>query len=222
MPYSEKPPLDELAHYGVKGMKWGQTNTSATAGEITSARRRLRKETKAYRTQSKKLGSMAEGTPARRAFEKKLVDRHQAYLKSPDRVIAARMTRGEKVATVLLSGQTPMTLLAGAANIGVSSAISRTIEYKQSKGAYDKMPSGGPKKRIGFQGAGRSAVVLGAQLGPGILRAVGPTLAKSIGTRAAAKRAAAQVVSPKGIGSIASKIKYVKPKSGIHTITTMK
>lgn len=210
---------DELLHFGIKGMKWGHRKV-ANGTQIKKARAKLKKRSAAYREQSKKLDSMAPGSAKRTAFEKKLARQHQAYLKDPARVIAARMTRGEKVSSLLLSGS-PLSTAATLGTIAATSAVSRRIEYKQQHGGYNKLPKGGPQKRIGFQ-RGRTAVVTGALLAPALLTVVGKTASSAIITKAAANRNAAKVLKPKAIGSAAQKIAYAAKRGGVHKITTLR
>jgi hypothetical protein len=216
----EKPSLEDLVHYGVLGMKWGHRK-AATGKEIKAARQTLMARSKAYRKESKKLGNYAEGSPKRKALELKLAKQHQAYLKDPARVIASRMTRGEKFGTALLTTPTPLGILASVGSVAATSAASRRIEFKQERGDYNKLPTGSAQKRIGFQ-RGRALTLAGAQVGTAVAAQIGPHLLKSIGTRAAGKRAAAKVVSPKAIGSTASKLKYIKPKGGVYRVTSLK
>lgn len=216
----EKYSSEALSHFGVMGMKWGQRQ-AATGKQIKSARQTLVARSKAYRQDSKKLGNFAEGSPKRKALEKKLAKQHQAYLKDPARVIASRMTRGEKFGTALLTTPTPLGILASVGSVAATSAASRRIEFKQERGDYNKLPTGSVQKRIGFQ-RGRARVLAGAQISTALAAQIGPRLMTSIGTRAAGKRAAAKVVGPKGIGSAASKLKYIKPKGGVYRVTSLK
>jgi hypothetical protein len=91
--------VDEfLAHYGVPGMHWGHRKSGATSTlkpttqQITEARARQSVRKAAYK--SAKSGGNATST-AKAA---------NAFMKSPDRVVAAHMTKGEKIATALLGG----------------------------------------------------------------------------------------------------------------------
>ena len=209
---------DELAHHGVLGMKWGQRQ-SATGSQIKSARKRLKAKTTAYRAESKKLDSMASESAKRKSFEDKLKKNHQAYLKDPDRVIAARMTRGEKFAAILMSPGGPAGALPAATVIAATSAASRRIEYKQDTGAYNKTPTR-VKKHVGLHKV-RTAAVVGAFAAPAIIQTVGSTFSMAVAGKAAGNRAAAKA-APRGIGSVANKLKYIKPKGGVHKITTLK
>lgn len=125
----EKPSLEDLKHYGVLGMKWGQRKT-ASGKEILAARRRLAKDQQHRLGQMDKLLDTKRGSKERKSAEKKLADMYASFLKDPDRVIAARMTRGEKFAALIIGG--PI----GLAGIAATSAHSRRIEAKQDAKAY--------------------------------------------------------------------------------------
>jgi hypothetical protein len=131
----EKPSLEELAHYGVLGMKWGQRK-KATGREIRSARRRLSTKQNELFDKQDQVKTLAKGSTARSKGEKELGKMTTDFLKNPDRVTATRLTRGEKAAFLIISA--PSGGLGGLAAIATSSAISRRIEKKQDDKAYDK------------------------------------------------------------------------------------
>lgn len=222
----DKPSLSELAHYGVKGMHWGITTNrgnAATKAEATAARRNLKKKSTQYRKDFRRYDKLKDGSPAKAALEAKLRKQHEDYLKDPERIIAARMTRGEKFSTGLLS--TPGGLASmgiAAASIATTSVVSRRIDYKQKTGAYNKSNNQGElKSHLGLQKT-RALTLYGASAAPTILSITAAGLSGSILARAAANRDAAKVFKPLSIGSIANALKYVKPKGGVHTITTLK
>jgi len=216
----DKPPLDELAHFGVKGMKWG--HRKATGSQIVSARRRLRSESSAYRKDYKKYEKSAAGSEARAKLEKNLRDRHQEYLKNPDRVIAARMTTGEKIAAAMFTSS-GFGVGVTAGTIAGTAITSKVIEYKQATGAYNKASNKPVQKRIGAQTA-RALTVTGALMSPAILSYAGKQASARIIMKAGANRNAARAASqaPKAIGTVASKLKYAKAARGAFKITTMK
>jgi hypothetical protein len=140
----DKPSLTDLQHYGVLGMKWGKRK-SASTGEIRIARGQVAAKKQAIRKQEVKTQRTASGSKARAEGLKKLSAMKVDFLKDPDRVISARMTRGGKFlaaglglsGTVLLGGALLPVAAAGAA-IAVTSARSRRIEQKQDKNKYGK------------------------------------------------------------------------------------
>lgn len=127
-----KPSMDDaLAHYGVKGMKWGQRKSSS---QIRAARgRRAREKGKLVRAvnkhESTDYKSKAEKNKAERALAKQRID----FLNNPDRATAARMTAGETALLALFGSP----LAAGAAYAGTR-ARSVHITSKQAAGDYDK------------------------------------------------------------------------------------
>lgn len=135
---------DFLAHYGVKGMRWGHRREKVSSSDIKAARRRVDHQTG---KDFDKLGKIEDRyhsakTPGARAKAEKDLKNEEnaqrmAHLKNPDRATAMRMTRGEKVALVLIGGL----LTGGAPAIGYGAArlaTRKVVEKKQRTGAYDK------------------------------------------------------------------------------------
>lgn len=126
---------DELMHYGVLGMKWGQRR-KASGSEIIQARRRVQaKQDQIFTNHEKARSSTTRGTADRRKADAKVDAQVDKLRADPDRVIAARMTRGEKALALVLAAPTMGVSLA---SIATSSAVSRRLEYKQDKGLYNK------------------------------------------------------------------------------------
>lgn len=116
---TEKPSLEELQHFGVKGMKWGVHKTHGThefhrkfntpekrATEIKRARRSVAK--------SKAKAEKAKGTPQAKKFK-------DLHLKNPDRATALRMTKGEKWVHGILYAAVPLPVVPVA--IGTAATI---------------------------------------------------------------------------------------------------
>lgn len=96
-----------LEHYGVKGMHWGVRKSSRPSGhDIREARHRLRNQAHDIR-ETKRAGNKEEA--------KRMT---QEFLANPDRITAAHMTRGEQVATLILSGGIPGAAGLAGAEIG--------------------------------------------------------------------------------------------------------
>lgn len=127
---------ETLAHYGVMGMKWGRHRAQANGVDIRAARGRVA-------TQRKKLDSAhskAQNTAdkgKREAALKEVGKMKADFLKNPDRVIASRMTRGEKQLSIGLGILTGVGIVPAVAVIAGTSAASRRIERKQEKGKYN-------------------------------------------------------------------------------------
>lgn len=214
-----KPSLDEyfLEHYGVLGMKWGQRK-KYSAADIKAARKELRKQSKDYRQEARKVNKLKEGTAARKAGEKRLEKLNRDYLNNPARVAAVRMTRGEKFSALAFSSSGIGAGMAVAAIVG-SSAASRRIEAKQDANAYAKVKG---RRKLGGRVVPTGALISGgAALTAGIMNVVGKKAMSSIAAKAATNRAAAKS-STKAIGNVASKLKYAKKgRGGAFKITTL-
>jgi hypothetical protein len=155
----EKPgsPSEILEHAGVKGMKWGVRNESKRTGSRpskpltkgiapsrssrefaakfpTSASRSHEIRRARVQSQAQFLKAASETNPAKRD---KLI---RQWRDSPDRAVALRTTRGEKVVLGVLAGAlavptlgTAPAALAGYA--GTTAAIRKGIERSQAKRA---------------------------------------------------------------------------------------
>lgn len=120
----DKPSLEELSHFGVKGMRWGtrkdpgsaspliadrgKLNRRPTTAEIHGARKAQKDLKEHITTLDNKYGKI----PGTKFY--KLSREHEAayekLLDSDNTVIAAYRTRGEKVAATILLG--PVGLIA--------------------------------------------------------------------------------------------------------------
>lgn len=227
-----KPSVEELAHYGVKGMKWGVRRAQdglsdatglqignrqkATGKQVVAARRRLVTQSNAYGREFKKYET-AKGRKKPNAervaqLEASLRRREKEYMNDPDRVVAARMTRGEKFFQAWATTNTGgLGLAASGAVLAGTSGVSRRIEYKQKNGGY-KQRQGAVKKQLGGHRY-RGLVTLGASAAPMMAAMAGQRATATILTRAANNREAAKA---------ASKLKYAKVSRGAYKVTTMK
>lgn len=121
---AEKPSLEELAHYGVKGMKWGQRKKYSTE-EIHTARIRQRSRVHQLNDTAAKL-NLATGKKAD-TLAKKYAKEMNELETNKDAAVAARMTKGEKAANLILAG--PF----GAIAIGLNKRTVRKLEEIQKK-----------------------------------------------------------------------------------------
>lgn len=126
MLHEEKPSLeDTIQHYGVLGMRWG-IRKHATGGEVRLARKSAAKTEDAVK---KAKLAVDAGVASKEVLAKAKL----AHLNNPDRITAARITRGEIAASAILL--TPIT--AGVLVVG-SQFKSRAIESRQKVGYYDR------------------------------------------------------------------------------------
>lgn len=124
---AEKPSLEELAHHGVKGMKWGHRKKYSTS-DIKDARARQQSRAVEVNNAAAKLNlaSKAGGKGAEKAaatYAKKA----NAYKSNKDAAVAARMTKGEKAVSLLIGGPIGAIVIAG------NAAAVRSMEKKSSK-----------------------------------------------------------------------------------------
>lgn len=128
--------VDEfLAHFGVLGMKWGKHRAKASTANIHAARRRVQKQKNELTKHEDKVSNLAD-PKARAKGMQEHAKLKASFLNNPDRVVAARLTRGEKAAIALFSIPTTG-LVGGVAAIAATSAHSRRIERKQETGKYN-------------------------------------------------------------------------------------
>lgn len=119
-----------LQHYGVAGMKWGKSRARGSTAQVKAARTRNYGAKYDIRKADAKAAKIADA--GERAVKNKQVQQMKtARLKNPDRVLAERLTRGEKAAAVIF-----LTPPIAVAAIGATSAYSRRIERKQEKNKY--------------------------------------------------------------------------------------
>lgn len=121
---------DALAHFGVKGMKWGKRSARPSTSDIKDARVRQNARLRGVQNAEDNLNlraiqkpSEAKDKAAVRAFQKAEKDFHD----NPDRAVAQRLTRGEKAALVVLTGPFAVLPIAG------NKAVVKRIEKQQAK-----------------------------------------------------------------------------------------
>ena len=129
-----------LAHYGVKGMRWGHRKSApgAGAGGMTRHQRNeIRNRVNAQQLRSNVASTKAALTVGKNRKAKKEAAHKQRleYLRNPDRVTAATMTRGEKLFYAAFTSATASPL-AATTGILATNAYANRVEYKQKHGMY--------------------------------------------------------------------------------------
>jgi hypothetical protein len=132
-------PEEWLAHYGVKGMKWGQRK-APTSAEIHDARARTASRERELSRQVDRTNLAKPGREQAREA-KKLNELTLDYLKSPDRATALRMTKGEKVMNGIIAVGFPgvgtgAVAVAAGARVAIRKSVERDVE-KARAGQYD-------------------------------------------------------------------------------------
>lgn len=108
-----KPSLESLAHHGVKGMKWGTHKKYSTA-EIHDARARQGSRIHEVNATAHKL-NLATGKK-KDALAADYAKKMKALSTNQDVGIGGRMTRGEKIANLLIGGPIGAIVIAGNAS----------------------------------------------------------------------------------------------------------
>ena len=140
---AEKPgsPGEVLEHFGTKGMKWGvrRAETKATVAR-KNANFKRRNPTSGQKADAIRLARATSRVKYEKATRNKDTKEgrkaaRKAYLNDPDRAIALRTTRGEKIVFGLLAS-TGVATLPIAALAGGMYAYRRKVEKKQARGGY--------------------------------------------------------------------------------------
>lgn len=113
------PPLEEVLHSGVKGMRWGVRNKRPTGSQIHGARQRQDQRLRELFRQDD-IASTSSGR-TKISAEAKAKKVAKDFQTNEDRVTAARMTKGEKAISLILTG--PI----GATVIGLNSLHVRSV-----------------------------------------------------------------------------------------------
>jgi hypothetical protein len=137
---------EALAHFGVKGMKWGVHKNSSggsapSSTEVYKARSNLQKQ--AAGIQAARRDVRAAKRPETKAKRKEILKGKKVdFLKNPDRATAQRITKGDLALTgIIVAAHGPFAgFAAGGAAVGAASRVAtrKVIEKKQASGAYDK------------------------------------------------------------------------------------
>ena len=142
----EKPSLEDLhlQHFGVKGMKWGVVKAKTGIGSAPSGKT-IRKARKSVNRQDRKImgqqiRQLGTFNKEKRAARKSNIAKMKMnLLHDPDRATAARLTRGEKAAIILLGLAEPIGgTLGTAATLGAATARRKSIERFQRKNPAPK------------------------------------------------------------------------------------
>lgn len=124
-----------LAHYGVKGMKWGHRKTYSSA-DIKAARARNAKREGDLLSKAYDVSNTKKGTAARAKADKAYNKAHTDYLKNPDRATALRMTKGEKIAVAVIAATgvgAPAAVGYTAGTVGVRKATEAGVRRANKK-----------------------------------------------------------------------------------------
>ena len=146
---------DILAHYGVKGMRWGHTKASdgsggsgvagnfkkkPTSDQVKVARENLQRQALDIRAAKRDARTTTGKDTVERAIKNQEIRQMKAdFLNNPDRITATYLTNGEKVVMGIMA-------TAGAPIGGTGSVIGnaagrayhrKLIAKKQATGAYD-------------------------------------------------------------------------------------
>lgn len=138
---------DALAHYGVKGMRWGVTTKSnggnttvskkPTTNDILSARAKVASKQRRINTQIDKT-NLASGKQQDREA-KKLNEMSMDFLNDPDRATSLRMTTGEKLGLGVLAVAIPgIGTGAAAGAVAGRVAVRKGIERQQRRAGVKK------------------------------------------------------------------------------------
>lgn len=125
-----------LEHYGVKGMKWGHrkaVGTDVAGGFGTRTKRRLKVDAQHIKANASVAKANVTVGKKRAAAKDSAREKKLDYLNNPDRVTAATLTKGEKIALALFTS--PVGAVAG---IKTANAKANRIEYMQKTGGYNK------------------------------------------------------------------------------------
>lgn len=156
------PTFEEtLAHYGVKGMRWGVRDSAngegktvgkteakkPTAKQIKTARTDWNNKAAKYRADVSNVKSTTKrGTEAREKAMVGVKKQKIKLLNDPDRATSLRSTRSElattavlAIPTALFAGPSGVATVAGtAATLAGKTAYRKNIERKQRSGAYNE------------------------------------------------------------------------------------
>lgn len=128
----EKPSLEDLAHFGVKGMKWGERHDRKFQAKVERVRTsgsprqqrnmQIKVARKNIETRQREIHAIVRASnktkdPAQRhKLDALAAKKAKELFEHPDQLTASRMTTGEKWVNGLLVGGA----LAGAAAVGAS------------------------------------------------------------------------------------------------------